>query len=172
MTEPVSQGVLGTLGIDGFKFAAQLFNYAIVLFVMWRFVYRPLLQIMDKRSKEIRDGLKHAQDAKVRLADAQTEKERILKDARTEAQNFIKEAQEKADALRQEKMNQAKAEIEKIVAETKLQIRQERDAAFAALKGEIGSLVTLAMGKVMTKIDPATHRELIQEAVKEIEKAS
>ncbi len=170
MTEPVSQGVLGTLGLNGKLFAAQLFNFGIVLFVMWRFVYRPLLALMDKRTKEIQDGLKHAQDAKVRLADAQMEKERILKDARTEAQALIKETQDKAETVRQEKMAQAKAEIEKIVIETKQQIKQERDAAFAALKGEIGSLVTVAVGKVAHGMDAVAHKALIKEAVEDVER--
>ena len=169
MTEPVSHGILGTLGLNGKLFAAQLFNFGIVLFVMWRFVYRPLLALMDKRTKEIQDGLKHAKDAKVRLADAQTEKERILKEASREAQALIKETQDKAETVRQEKMAQAKEEIEKIVVETKQQIKQERDAAFAALKGEVGSLVTAALGKVAEGMDEATHKNLIKQAIKEIE---
>lgn len=169
MTEPVSQGVLGTLGINGKLFAAQLFNFGLVLFVMWRFVYRPLLTLMEKRTKEIQDGLKHAQDAKVRLADAQTEKERILKDARTEAQAFIKDSQEKAEALRQEKMAQAKAEIEKIIMETKQQIKQERDAAFLVLKGEIGLLVGQALEKIVSNLDEKTKRRLVDQAIQDLE---
>lgn len=169
MTEPVSQSVLGTLGINGEKFAAQLFNFGIVLFIMWRFVYRPLLALMDKRAKEIKDGLKHAQDAKVRLADAQVEKERILKDARIEAQGFIKESQEKAESLRQEKMAQAKAEIEKIIIETKQQIKQEREAAFVALKGEIGVLVNQALEKIVSNLDGETKRRLVDQAIRDLE---
>ncbi|MCC7357204.1 F0F1 ATP synthase subunit B [Candidatus Uhrbacteria bacterium] len=168
MIEPVTKDVLGALGLNGKLFMAQLFNFGIVLFVMWRFVYRPLLALMDKRTKEIQDGLKHAQDAKVRLADAQAEKERILKDARVAAQEILKETQDKAESLRQEKMSQAKMEIEKIVLETKQQIKEERDAAFVALKGEIGSLVTLAIGKVAQGMNTETHKNLIKDAINEI----
>jgi F0F1-type ATP synthase membrane subunit b/b' len=55
------------------------------------------------------------------------------------------------------------------VVETKQQIKQERDAAFAALKGEVGSLVTAALGKVAEGMDEATHKNLIKQAIKEIE---
>jgi F-type H+-transporting ATPase subunit b len=168
MTE-VSQGVLGTLGIDGAKFAAQLFNFAIVVFVLWRWMFKPLLGTMDERSKEIEDGLKNAQDAKLRLADAQLEKDRVLKEARAEGRGVVDAAAEKAEALRQDKMRQTKEEIEKIIDETKLQIKNERDATFGALKNELGELVTLAIGKVVGHFKEEDHRKLIEQSLKELE---
>ena len=168
MEPQVTQSVLGTLGINWMLFMAQLVNFGIVVFVMWKWVYTPLLAVLDKRNKEIEDGLKNAQAAKKNLADANLEKEAILKEARVVSNSILDEAQSKADKMRGEKLAQAKEEIEKIVAEAKDKIQNERAASFSALQGDIAELVAEATTKVVGKMGEADRRDSIREAIKEL----
>lgn len=168
-TEPT--GVLGKLGVNGNLFVAQLVNFAIVLFVMWRFVYKPLLKKMDERAKKINDGLAFAKEADARLSDASAEKDRLVRDAKAEAHALMERAKTNAEAMRQEKLAQAKSEIEKVIAEAKEQIKSERASSFDALKQDIADLVTLATGKVAGGIDEKTQRNLVQGAIREIDNA-
>jgi len=171
MIEPASTGVLGTLGISLGKFLAQLFNFSIVLFVMWKWVYTPLLKTMDARAKEIADGLANAKAADQRLKDAADEKERLLKEARGEAQSILEEVKIKSEQVRQEKLNIAKHEIEKHIADAKAQIQNERTAAAVSLKREVAHLVVLATEKVASGMDESTRKALAAQAVEDVQNA-
>lgn len=171
MIDPASSNVLGTLGINGKLFVAQLINVSIVLLVMWKWVYTPLVRLMDARSKEITDGLLHAKAAEQKLADATVEKDSILHEARAEAHAMLEEARTRSDALQQERMRQARREIERIVEETKQAIQQEQRQAFDALQSEVVALVTLVTQKVAGKMDEKTQRALIHDAIRDVRKA-
>ncbi len=172
MIEPeTTNSVLGTLGINGVSFIAQLVNFSIVVFAMWKWVYKPLLKTMDHRAKEITDGLKNAKEAKKNLDEANIEKEKILGEARVAGHTVIEDAQSKAEALRQDKIVQTKQEIEKIIGETKEKIANEREESFKALKVDIADLIALATEKVAVGLDKETQRKLIDGAIKEIEAA-
>jgi len=169
--EPQSTNVLTTLGINGWQFLAQLVNFSIVLFVMWKWVYTPLLKLMDARAKEIADGLTNAKKAEQRLADASDEKERLLKEARAEAHVLLEDVKAKAEGVRQEKLKIAMTEIEKHIADAKVQIKGERDVAAASLKREVAGLVVAATGKVAASMDEKQRKELAAKAVEDLQNA-
>ncbi len=169
--EPQSTNILTSLGINGWQFAAQFVNFSIVVFVMWKWVYVPLLKIMESRSKQISDGLTNAKQAKERLSDAEIEKERILNDARAEAHILLEDIRSKAESIRKEKLGQAKTEIEKHIADAKMQIKNERDASASALQRDVADLVVLATEKVAGHMDPAHIRSLATHAIDEISSA-
>ena len=171
MEPQATKDVLGTLGISLPQFLGQLFNFALVFFVMWRWVYKPLVKQMDERGKKIADGLANATEAEQRLADASREHERIVKEARAEAHVMAEDARAHAESVRKEKLAQTKAEIEKIAVEAKEQIRIERETAFGALKQDIAMLVGMATQKVAAGMDEKGQRQLIDQAIKDVENA-
>jgi F-type H+-transporting ATPase subunit b len=163
-----SVGVLATLGINGWQFFAQLVNFSIVLFVMWKWVYTPLLTILEKRKNDIQEGIDNGKLASQRLQDASLEKERLLKDARVEAHSILEDIKSKAEIVRQEKLTLAKSEIEKHIQEAKEQIKTEREAAATSLKREVASLVVLATEKVVAGLSDAQKQELTTDAIKNV----
>lgn len=163
-------GLLGKFGLNGELFAAQALNFVIILLVMWRWVYRPLMRKMDDRAKRISQGLEFSKEADERLKNARAESERVINAARAEARTILEQTTVKAETLRREKMTQAKAEIEKVIAEAKEQIKSERAAAYVTLKQDLAQLVALATAKVAAEMDEKAQRALIREAIKEIEK--
>ncbi len=161
--------LLGTFGIDLKLFLAQLFNFGVVFFVMWRWVYVPLLAAMDKRSKEIADGLEFSKRSKAELESSAKEREEALRAARVETGEMLAEARAKADALRQEKLAEAAADIERMTAEAKRQIAAEREAAFAELRTRAADLVTDAVAKAVGAASETTKHDIAARAVKELE---
>jgi len=160
-----STGLLASLGIHGWQFFGQCINFSVVLIVMWKWVYTPLLKLMDQRAKEIEEGLSNAKIAEQRLKDAASEKERIMKEARVEAQDVLEEVKTKAEAVRAEKLELAKFEIEKHINEAKAQIKSEREMAMVALKREVADMIVTATERVTTGLDESQQRALLRGAV-------
>ena len=165
-----SQGVLGTLGLNVTGFIGQLFNFGVVLFILWRFVYRPLMRLMDERSAEISTGLANAKEASAALERATSERETVLRDARSEAQALLKETAEKAEELRKTHLQETKQEIEKLAVEAKAQIATEREAAFSTVRRDVADLVAEGIKAVFNNIDKKTADAFLEQAVKDIEK--
>lgn len=167
-----SKDLLGTLGINAKLFAAQLVNFTIVLLVMWRWVYRPLVKMMDARAKEISDGLARGKEAEMLRVDAAAEREEIIREAHARARELSEAAEADAEALRVKKLALAKAEIEKLVDDAKVRIQRERTQTFDELKRETASLVALATQKLAVSLDEKKQRALIAEAIKELGSSS
>ena len=86
--------LLSKLGIDWKLLIAQIINFLVLLFVLWKFAYGPILAILDKRTKKIEQGLKDAEASRKKLADSEERQKEILKMARTEGKEIVEKARE------------------------------------------------------------------------------
>lgn len=165
-----STGALGALGVDGKLFLAQLVNFGIVFFVMWKWVYTPLLKVMDERTKKIEQGVSDAEAAGALLRGAKEQGSQAIAEARKQAKAILDEAAAAAEAERQAMADKARLEVERIVAQGKDQLKGEQRKMVAEAKAEVASLVALAAEKVLReKIDPKKDAALIAQALKEAE---
>lgn len=168
-----STGVLGTLGIEPKLFIAQLVNFGLILLVLWKFAYKPLLKIMDERASKIEQGLKDAEASGKARTLAEEEKANIVAEARKSAKEIMDLAAIAAEKERSEGSARAKAEVEKIVSQGREQMRSEQSKMLSEAKAEVGMLVAMAAEKVLKgKIDAKADAGLIAEAIKEVERAS
>ena len=94
--EAAKESVLGALGVNWKLFIAQLLNFSVVLFVMWKWVYTPLLRIIDARTARIDKGLKDAEAAAAAKSGAEKASDEAIVAARREAQRILEEAQKAA----------------------------------------------------------------------------
>lgn len=162
-------GILSSLGLDLKLFIAQLINFSIVVLILWRWVYRPLVKTMDARAKKISDGLEFSKQAAELLEGADAKNVQIIKAAKSESHALLQEAAGQAEKQRQQVLAQSKAEAEKILVEGQERLNSEKAAALQAVKQEVANLVALSTEKVAAGLDEATQRRLIQQALKEIE---
>jgi F-type H+-transporting ATPase subunit b len=170
VTTAEAAGGIGALGLDLKLFLAQLLNFGILVFVMWKWVYVPLMKTMDERSKKIQDGLDFAAQATTELNEAAAERAAVIRDARIEAHALLDDAAAKAELLRKEKIAQSAVEIDKMVADAKVRMAQEREATVSALTSELGALVTLATRKVALGTDEKAREFLVAKAIEDIAK--
>jgi F-type H+-transporting ATPase subunit b len=155
-----------TFHIDTSLLLAQLINFAIVLFVLYRFAYKPILKVLNERTGKIEKGLKDAEEAQNKLQEiAQREKE-VLKNAKEEGQKIIAAAESTAAKNKEELLNEAKKQSDKILAEASKKIEEEKNKMFLEVKSEVAELVVAAAGKILDeKIDAGKDNNIINKAL-------
>jgi F-type H+-transporting ATPase subunit b len=170
VTEAVQSGVAATLGLDLGLFVAQLVNFALVLLILWRLAWKPLLSVMESRRQEIARGLEHAEQAKAELAAANAERDNLVKEARREARIVIDASKVDAERERVEAAAALKAELDGQLTESRSVLERERNAMLTSVKSEIADLVVAATEKVSGQtVQGKTQEQLVRDAIAEIE---
>lgn len=147
----------------------QIINFAILLYILYRFVYKPILKVLDDRKRKIAEGIQQAEESKKVLDKAATEREQIVLVARKEAQAIIDRINQEAQKMRDEKIEQTRQEIATLVSKSKEQINHEREQAIASVRKEAASLVVLAVEKVLReRMHTREDEDLVRRSVKEL----
>jgi F-type H+-transporting ATPase subunit b len=147
---------------------AQLVNFFLLLVVLRIFLYRPILDLLDRRAQRIKEGLDAAEQSKERAAEAEQETAAQIEEARRQGQALVAQAQEAASRIQEESRNQARREAETIVERARNEIQLERDQAIAELRKEFADLTVSAAEKVIGQsLDRQAHQRLIDEALAE-----
>ena len=159
--------LLSKLGIDWKLIIAQIVNFLVLLFVLYKFAYGPILGMLEKRQKKIEKGLADADKAQKNLEKSEEKQKEILRKARTEAKDIVEKAHMQAEKSKSEIAVEAKAQSEKILVDAKKQISQEKEKMISEVKSEIGSLVVAATEKIiLERIDEKKDKELIEKLIK------
>ena len=142
--------------------------FTLLLIVLKKFAWKPILNAVDERNKSIEDALKAADKAKEEMALLNTDNERILSEARIERDVLLKEAREMKDKIVNEATDQANAEADKILLSTKEQINNEKMKAITELKNQVAEISIDIAEKILKSelSDKNKQKELISEALK------
>ena len=154
------------LGLNVPVLVAQLLNFFILLVLLRMFLYRPILDMLDRRAQRIREGLEAADQSKEHAAQAEQEVAQQRDEARRQGQSLIGQAQEAANRIQEESRNKARREGEMLLERARSEIQLERDKAIAELRREFGELTVSAAEKVIGQsLDRQAHRRLIDEVL-------
>ncbi|MDZ7611860.1 MAG: F0F1 ATP synthase subunit B [Candidatus Moranbacteria bacterium] len=163
------EAIIESFHLDGKILLAQAINFAIVLFVLYKFAYKPLLKKMNERTEVIQKGLDDAKKTQEQLEEAEKVKEQKIKEAYKEAKEVMAEAQKKAEKNKQEITENAKKEGDKIMEEAKKQIKKEKQKMFKEVKSQVGELTVLALEKTLQKkVGKDGDVELVKESINEL----
>ena len=161
------QEIINTFHIDWKLIIAQLVNFTIVLFVLYKFAYGPILKMMNERSDKIEKGLKDAEGAQKKLAEIAEKEKEVLVEARKQAQEIVAKAEAVAVKSKDEIIADSKAQAAKILEDAAKKIEQEKNQMLTEVKMQVAELVVAATGKIIDgKIDGEKDRELIEKAIK------
>jgi F-type H+-transporting ATPase subunit b len=156
-------------GVDIWKLAFQVANFLILLYLLNRFLFKPVLGRLDERSSKISKGLEDAKAAARDREQAKAEREAAVEEARKEAQAMIARANKIADDTRNEILGKAREEAEKVAARARDEIRAEKERAMAELRGQVADLALAAAGKlVRSEMDGQTQRRLVEEFLADV----
>ncbi|NBY66903.1 MAG: ATP synthase F0 subunit B, partial [Verrucomicrobia bacterium] len=114
------------LGIDWTKFTAQTINFLIVLAVLWKFAYRPVLNMLAERKRLIEEGLAGAEKGRQSLAAAEEQRRKILRDAESRAEKMVAEARAAADTQGAKRLAEAQAQADMLVQKAQETMTRER----------------------------------------------
>lgn len=165
-----SGNVLDALGIDVRLLIFQIVAFAILVWVMGKFVFPIFIKAIDDRQARIETGLKEAAEAQKALEQAETKADDLLAEARKEAEALLARSQEEAAAAVLAAETKAKTRAEQIVADARTQLDNDVKKARAALKKDTVQLVALATERIVAeKVDAAKDKALIERSLEEAE---
>lgn len=160
---------MGALGIEWRVLLAQTISFSVVLFVLWRFAYRPIFAMLEARRQRIAESLANAEKIKAELAKTEADRQRILAEAGDKANQLIDEARAAAARVRADETQKAVAAAEQIVTRAREAAAQERLRMLAELKREVGRLVVQTTATVTGKVlTPDDQRRLAEETERQL----
>lgn len=152
------------LGLNLGYLLVQILNFALVFIVLRAFVFKPIMDLLDKRRKSIAQGLQDAQVAAEARANAEKDAQEILTKAQAEANQNIREATERAEVVSKEIMAQAESDAAKAREAALADAGLERDRMLADVRGQVAALAMAATHKLIgDALDEKRQRALIDE---------
>ena len=142
--------------------------FSLLLVVLKKYAWKPILSAVDERNKSIEDALKAADKAKEEMLSLNADNERILMEAKKERDILLKEGREIKDNIIAEAKDKAKIESDKILITTKEQINNEKMKAITELKNQVAEMSIDIAEKILKSelSDKNKQKELIAEALK------
>ncbi len=154
-------------------FLWTILTFMVLLGLLARFAWKPLLALLDRREEMIRQSLDDAEKAKQELQRLQQESKEILSKARVEAQSILAKSRSDAEKLKGEIRQEAKVRADSILRDAEKQIQVETEKAIAVLKNEVVDLSLLVASKLIKKnLSKEDNQSLIEESLKQVESSS
>jgi F-type H+-transporting ATPase subunit b len=159
----------GLLTLNG-TLIAQLLIFLVMLGVLYRFAWGPLLKILNERRERIQQGVEATERAKRELEEAERERQVKLEEARREAQAILDRITKQGEDLRKELEAKAHDQAEALIVRARSEIQQERQKAVQDLRSQVADLAVMAASRIIGEsLDAKKHRELIERAIEEAE---
>jgi F-type H+-transporting ATPase subunit b len=148
---------------------AQAITFAVLILVIVKFVWPPLLKAIETRQKVIADGLAAAQEGKSALENAAKKSEVTLNEAKQKASEIIGQAEKRASQIIEEAKSTAKTEGDRILEGARLEIEQEVNRAKEGLRAQVSALAVSGAEKILRKeIDAKAHTAMLSQLAAEL----
>jgi F-type H+-transporting ATPase subunit b len=146
----------------------NIINFFVIMWLLNRFLYRPILQIFAERKQRIEDGLAEAERVRTEAAADRARLESQIEEERRSSQERLRDAVSRSEEAARRRLDEANAEAESLVARARTEAEQIRGQALTGLQGEIAELSVRAAGKVLqAELDASRHRQLIDKFLRE-----
>jgi F-type H+-transporting ATPase subunit b len=155
--------------VNWFGLFFQVFNFLLLLYILNRLLFKPLLARMDERSTKIEKGLEDAETAARDRELARAEREAAVTEARKEAAEMLARSNKIADDTRNEILSEARSEAEKVTQRAREEINAEKEKAMSELRAQVADLALEAAAKlVRSDMNATTQRRLVEEFLAEV----
>ena len=157
--------------LDPGLFIWTILTFLLLLTVLAKFAWKPLLKMLKDREDLIRSSLEDAEKAQTELANLNAEREEIINKARSEAQSILSEGKVAASKLKDETLKAAKDQAKSILTDAEKQIRIEKHKAIEEIKSEVVDLSLSVATKLIKKnISREDNQTLIDESLENVTK--
>jgi F-type H+-transporting ATPase subunit b len=165
------ESLIHSFGIEWKLIIAQVINFGILAFVLFKLVYKPLLKVLDERETMVKDAQEKSSSIESKMDEIKALEEKVLSEARVHSQKLIKDAEASALNLKNKLSEEAHASAEKIVKEAQNKLAADQSKRDEELKKEIKNIVAGAIEATVGKyIDENAKSKLADEAHKETQK--
>jgi F-type H+-transporting ATPase subunit b len=161
-------GGLESLGINMPTLLAQLINVAILFGLLYLVAYKPIMRMLDERSRRVKESMEQTEFIKQQAERAEEEAEKRIEAAGKEGEEVVTRAMRTGDEIKREAQQQSRSEAETLIARARAEIQHERDEAIGDLRKEFADLTVMAAGKVIDRtLDKKAHRQIIDKVLEE-----
>ena len=149
---------------------AQIVNFLILVGILTKFAYKPLMQALEDRQKKIADSIDSAERERQEAQQLKLSYQQQLSDARSEAQSIVEKAEKLAEETKEEILKEARLESARILKNVQAEVARERELALAQIKGEVVILAMAAAGKIIDKnIDTEANASLVSNFIEQLD---
>jgi len=161
-------GGFASLGISLPLLLAFLINFMILFVLLGKFLYKPVLKMLDERSKKIKESMEWAEATKKEYEQAKAEVQRQIEKGRQEGQTIVAQAVQAGERLKGESRDEAAKQAQTIIDRTKAELATERDQLVGSLRKEFVDISIAAAEKVIKEtLDKEKHKKLIEETLQQ-----
>ena len=141
-------------------------TFLVLLFILKKFAWKPILGAVSEREKGIKDALASAVEARKEMENLQADNERILKEARAEREAMLKDARELKNKMIDDAKKDAKIEANKLITQAQAAIEAEKKAAIADLKSQVAQIsISIAEKVVLEELSNTEKQEKLVESM-------
>lgn len=161
--------LIEALGLDYRILLAQLFNFTILLAILYKLGYKPILKFVQDRTEKIEAGVKDAEAAKQAVIDGGARQKEILAEARIEAQDILAKAREQADQQGEALVLKSKQSAQHVIEKAKKDIRAEHEQMVEAAKKDVAGMVLQVTETLLReKMDITKDVAFVESTLKEL----
>lgn len=157
------------LGVNPWTALFALANFLFLFFMLRKFLFKPVMKMIDDRQKEIDDLYKDAEDAKKDVQAKQQEYDRKLSAAQQTSEQLVREAVARGQSREEEILRQANAQASAMMDKAADDIAREKKKAVNDAKDEISVIALSIAGKVVGReLNDADHARLVDGFIEEL----
>ena len=161
-----------SFGVNVIYLVWYLAIFGVVLYLLRRYAFGPILKTIADRQAGINQSLDAAQEAAKSIDESRQKAEALIREAATQARDIVTRAEKAATDMQAHAREDAKAQAELIVEKARAEVERERTAAVAEIRAQVVDLALLAAGRVIeVNLDPAKNRRLVEETIAQAELA-
>lgn len=164
-------GGAGLLSVDGGLAFWTTLTFLILLFVLGKFAWKPILTALKQREEAIKESLTQAELAKEEAKKILAENQASLAKAEEESKKIIEQSRAYAENLKQQIINESKVQAQKLIEDASAEIERKKLAAFDELKNQVAQIAVDAASKILKEnLDAEKNKQLVDKYIKEISK--
>lgn len=163
------ESIIKDFGVNPILLSAQIINFLIVLFILKKFLYKPILDLLKKRQFTIKEGLKQAEEARVKLEKVLIEEKEILRNAQYQSKKIIEEARQESIEITKKMNEDAKKQTEKLINNAREQITRESAETEKKLAVSTSKIAIAFLEKTLGEFfSTKEQKEVVSNALKKI----
>ncbi|HIF9115869.1 F0F1 ATP synthase subunit B [Photobacterium damselae] len=147
----------------------QAISFVIFVWLCMKYIWPPLTELLDKRQREIAEGLIHSENAAKELELARANGDKLLNDAKKSASELVEQGNKRRSQIIDDAKAEAEVEKARIIAQGQAELESERNRIRQELRREMSDLVIETAEKLINQnLDSAANRELVNKLIKDI----
>ncbi|MDU4960895.1 MAG: F0F1 ATP synthase subunit B [Sporomusaceae bacterium] len=149
---------------------AQIINFLILLFILKKVAWKPLISAIEARQAKVARDLDKAEQDRLAAEQMRNEYQQQLQQARADAQAIVDKAMKLAEATKQDILDAARAEHERLMTAARDQIARERQQALEEIRGEVVGLSLAAAAKIIGQgVDEKVNAKLVDDFINQLD---